>query len=76
LKDQLVIIGGHYDSWHSVPALQTMLPQRGNGGAMRILKAVGYKPKRTIRICLWSGEEQGLLGFKWICEKSFGDAQL
>lgn len=63
LKDEVVLIGAHLDSWHG-----------GTGGAdnasgcivmmeaMRVLKAVGVKPKRTIRIALWGGEEQGLYG--------------
>ncbi len=63
LADELVMIGAHLDSWHT-----------GNGAtdnaagsivmmeAMRILRAIGVQPRRTIRIALWSGEEQGLLG--------------
>jgi carboxypeptidase Q len=63
LRDQIVLVGAHLDSWHT-----------GNGAtdngdgvaavmeAMRILAAVGVQPRRTIRVALWSGEEQGLLG--------------
>jgi carboxypeptidase Q len=63
LKDQLVMLGGHLDSW---PA-GTGATDNGAGAviameAMRILKAVGVKPKRTIRIGLWGGEEQAIFG--------------
>lgn len=61
--DEVVMIGAHMDSWHA----GTGASDNGAGvavmmEAMRILKAVGAKPKRTIRIALWSGEEQGLVG--------------
>lgn len=62
-RDQIVMIGAHLDSWHAGSGandngagVATMLE------AMRILKAVGARPNRTIRIGLWTGEEQGLLG--------------
>jgi Zn-dependent M28 family amino/carboxypeptidase len=75
LKDEVVMIGAHLDSW-----------QAGSGStdnaagssvmmeAMRILKAIGVQPKRTIRIGLWSGEEQGLLGSRGYVKKTFMDA--
>ncbi|HVV53822.1 MAG TPA: M20/M25/M40 family metallo-hydrolase, partial [Mucilaginibacter sp.] len=74
LKDQLVIIGGHLDSWHAA----TGATDNGAGSAvmmeaMRILKAVGFKPKRTLRICLWSSEEQGLFGSRGYVLNHFGD---
>jgi carboxypeptidase Q len=74
LKDQLVIIGGHLDSWHAA----TGATDNGAGSAvmleaMRILKASGFKPKRTIRICLWSSEEQGLFGSRFYVLNHFGD---
>jgi len=74
LKDQLVIIGGHLDSWHGA----TGATDNGAGSAvmmeaMRILKAVGFKPKRTLRICLWSSEEQGLFGSRFYVLNHFGD---
>jgi hypothetical protein len=63
LKDEVVLIGAHLDSWHSsngatdnADGVASMME------AMRILKAAGVRPRRTIRIGLWSGEEQGLLG--------------
>jgi len=74
LKDELVMLGGHMDSWHAA----TGATDNGAGTAMameavRILKAIGVKPRRTIRIVLWSGEEQGLLGSRAYVKKHFGD---
>jgi carboxypeptidase Q len=74
LKDELVMLGGHLDSWHG----GTGAMDNGAGcivmmEVVRILKAIGVKPKRTIRIALWSGEEQGLLGSKGYVMKTFGD---
>ena len=62
-KDEVVMLGGHLDSWHG----GTGATDNGAGvaaciEAVRILKALGVKPRRTIRIALWSGEEEGLLG--------------
>ncbi|MGD9252808.1 MAG: M20/M25/M40 family metallo-hydrolase [Holophagae bacterium] len=63
LADELVIVGGHLDSWH------TGTGATDNGGscavvmeAIRLIKDSGLKPRRTIRAAFWSGEEQGLLG--------------
>ncbi len=63
LKDEIVMIGAHFDSWHG----GTGATDNGTGSsvcmeAMRILKATGLQPRRTIRIGLWGGEEQGLFG--------------
>ncbi len=63
LKDEVVMIGAHLDSWHSAPGAT----DNADGAAvvleaMRILSAIGVKPHRTIRVALWGGEEQGLLG--------------
>jgi carboxypeptidase Q len=66
--DEYVMIGAHLDSWH----MGTGATDNAAGSvvmmeAMRILKAVGVQPRRTIRIALWSGEEQGLLGSRnWV----------
>jgi carboxypeptidase Q len=73
LKDQVVMVGGHLDSWIS----GTGATDNGAGSvvameAMRILKALGVKPKRTIRIALWSGEEQGLFGSQGYVKSHFG----
>lgn len=74
LKDQLVIIGGHLDSWHGA----TGATDNAAGSAvmlevMRILKRVGFNPRRTIRIVLWSSEEQGLFGSRFYVLNHFGD---
>jgi carboxypeptidase Q len=73
LKDQVVMVGGHLDSWIS----GTGATDNGAGSvvameAVRILKALGVKPKRTIRIALWSGEEQGLFGSQGYIKSHFG----
>ncbi len=73
LKDQVVMVGGHLDSWIS----GTGATDNGAGSivameAVRILKALGVEPKRTIRIALWSGEEQGLFGSMGYVESHFG----
>ncbi|HKD37367.1 MAG TPA: M20/M25/M40 family metallo-hydrolase, partial [Pirellulales bacterium] len=75
LKDEVVMLGGHLDSWQS----GTGATDNGAGvavamEAMRILKASGVKPRRTIRIALWTGEEQGLLGSRAYVTKHFGTA--
>ena len=74
LKDQIVMIGGHLDSWHAA----TGATDNGAGSAvmleaMRILSRIGYHPKRTIRIALWSSEEQGLFGSRGYVANHFGD---
>ncbi|WP_165226985.1 M20/M25/M40 family metallo-hydrolase [Aquisphaera insulae] len=73
LKDEVVMLGGHIDSWHSA----TGTTDNGVGvattmEAMRILKALDLKPRRTIRIGLWSGEEQGLFGSRAYVAQHFG----
>lgn len=76
LRDEVVMIGGHLDSWHSSPGAT----DNADGAAvvmeaMRILKAIGAQPKRTIRMALWGGEEEGLLGSAKYVEKYLkGDA--
>lgn len=71
--DEIVMIGGHMDSWHS----GTGATDNGAGvaaamEAVRIIQALGLKPRRTIRIGLWSGEEQGLLGSEAYVTQHFG----
>lgn len=74
LKDQLVIIGAHWDSF-------SMSPGAGDNGAgcitmleaMRILKAIGVKPRRTIRLAFWGGEEVGLHGSSGYVEQFVQD---
>jgi hypothetical protein len=63
LKDEVVLLGAHFDSWHG----GTGAADNASGcivmvEAMRILNELGFKPKRTIRLALWGGEEQGLYG--------------
>jgi carboxypeptidase Q len=73
-KDEIVMVGAHFDSWHS----GTGATDNGAGSAVmmevvRILKALDLKMDRTVRIGLWSGEEQGLLGSKAYVKEHFGD---
>src|SRR2546423_9174547 len=76
LRDEVVMIGGHLDSWHTgVGATDNADGVTTVMEAMRILKAIGARPRRTIRVALWAGEEQGLLGSKaWVAEHLAGDA--
>jgi hypothetical protein len=74
LKDEVVIIGAHFDSHHSgTGATDNATGSAAMMEALRILKAVGAKPRRTIRIGLWGGEEQGLLGSRAYVKEHFGD---
>jgi Zn-dependent M28 family amino/carboxypeptidase len=73
LKAELVMLGGHLDSWHS----STGATDNAAGCAVameaaRILIAAGLKPRRTIRVALWSGEEQGLNGSREYVSQQFG----
>jgi peptidase M28-like protein len=77
LKDQIVMVGGHLDSWASA----TGATDNGAGSvvameAVRILKALDIHPRRTIRIALWSGEEEGLFGSKGYVKDHFGSYPL
>ena len=72
-KDEVVMLGGHYDSWHDA----TGATDNGIGSSMmleavRILAALHVKPRRTIRIALWSGEEEGVLGSLAYVQQHFG----
>ncbi len=74
LADEVVMLGAHLDTWHASPnasdntsGVAVMLE------AMRILRAVGAEPRRTVRIALWSGEEQGLWGSRAYVREHFGD---
>jgi hypothetical protein len=72
-KDEVVMLGAHLDSWHT----GTGATDNGAGTvvmmeAVRILKAIDVKPRRTIRIALWSGEEEGLLGSQFYVQQHFG----
>ncbi len=73
LKDEIVMLGGHMDSWHSgTGATDNAAGVSVAMEAVRIIKALDLKPKRTIRIALWSGEEQGLLGSEAYVKEHFG----
>jgi hypothetical protein len=72
LRDQVVLVGAHLDSWHTASGAT----DNADGAvavmeAMRILRALGVAPRRTIRVALWSGEEQGLLGARAYVEQHF-----
>jgi hypothetical protein len=74
LKDELVMLGGHLDSWHSSGgATDNAAGCAVAMEAARILIASGLKPRRTIRVALWSGEEQGLNGSREYVKQRFGE---
>ena len=73
-KDEIVMVGAHFDSWHT----GTGTTDNGVGSAvmievMRILSTLGLPLQRTVRLGLWSGEEQGLLGSRAYVAAHFGD---
>lgn len=71
--DEVVMLGGHLDSWHSgTGATDNAAGCSVMMEAMRILQTLGLKPRRTIRIALWTGEEQGLLGSRAYVKQHFG----
>jgi hypothetical protein len=74
LRNQIVMLGGHLDSWHTA----TGATDNGAGCAaamegVRILKSIGARPRRTIRVALWTGEEQDYFGSVGYVKKHFGD---
>jgi hypothetical protein len=73
LKDQVVMLGGHMDSWHAAEGAT----DNGAGVAVamevvRLLEKLGVQPRRTIRVALWSGEEEGLFGSRGYVKEHFG----
>lgn len=75
-KDEVIMLGGHLDSWHAATgATDNAIGCAVMMEAARILKALGVKPRRTIRVALWSGEEQGLLGSLAYVKEHFGSAE-
>src|SRR5204863_1672335 len=75
-KNELVMLGAHLDSWHG----GTGATDNGTGSsvaieAVRILKALNLHMDRTVRIALWSGEEQGLLGSQAYVKQHFADRE-
>jgi Zn-dependent M28 family amino/carboxypeptidase len=74
LKDEVVMLGGHMDSWHGgTGATDNAAGCAVAMEAARILMALNFKPRRTIRVALWSGEEQGLLGSRAYVKEHFGE---
>jgi carboxypeptidase Q len=75
IKDEIVMVGAHLDSWHTA----TGATDNADGSAtvleaLRILKTLNVRPRRTIRAALWAGEEQGLLGSRaWVAQHLAGD---
>src|SRR5689334_5977735 len=71
--DEVIMLGGHLDSWHAATgATDHAIGCSIMMEAARILKALGVKPRRTIRVALWSGEEEGLLGSQAYVKQHFG----
>jgi carboxypeptidase Q len=72
--DELVMLGAHFDSWHTgTGATDNAAGSAVMMEAMRILKAAGLKMRRTVRLALWTGEEQGLLGSRAYVAQHFAD---
>jgi hypothetical protein len=72
-RDEVVMIGAHFDSWHpGTGATDNAAGSAVMMEALRIIKATGLQPRRTIRIGLWTGEEQGLLGSRAYVREHFG----
>jgi len=72
-KDEVIMLGGHLDSWHAATgATDNAIGCAIMMEAARILKTLGVQPRRTIRVALWSGEEQGLLGSQAYVKQHFG----
>jgi hypothetical protein len=72
-KDEIVMLGGHLDSWHSATgATDNAIGCAVMMEAARLLKVLGVQPRRTIRVALWSGEEEGLLGSQAYVKQHFG----
>jgi Zn-dependent M28 family amino/carboxypeptidase len=70
---EVVMLGGHLDSWHAATgATDNAIGCSVMLEAIRILQAVGAKPRRTVRVALWTGEEQGLLGSQAYVKEHFG----
>ncbi|MGC4084563.1 MAG: M20/M25/M40 family metallo-hydrolase [Vicinamibacterales bacterium] len=70
------MLGGHLDSWHAATgATDNAIGSATMLESIRILQAIGVRPRRTIRVALWSGEEQGLLGSQAYVKEHFGTAE-
>jgi len=74
LRDEVVMLGGHFDSWHTgAGATDNAAGSVVMMEALRILKAVGAKPRRTVRLALWDAEEGGHIGSQTYVRDHFGD---
>lgn len=72
-RDEVIMLGGHLDSWHAATgATDNAIGCAVMMDVARILKAIGVRPRRTIRVALWSGEEEGLLGSQAYVKEHFG----
>ena len=72
--DEVVMLGAHFDSWHAgTGATDNAAGSAAMMEAMRILKATGLRMRRTVRLALWTGEEQGLLGSRAYVKQHFAD---
>jgi len=75
-RDEVIMLGGHLDSWHAATgATDNAIGCAVMMEAARILQVLKVKPRRTIRVALWSGEEQGLLGSQAYVKEHFGTAE-
>jgi hypothetical protein len=75
-KEEVIMLGGHLDSWHSATgATDNAIGAAVMMEAARILQSLGVKPRRTVRVALWSAEEQGLLGSQAYVKEHFGTAE-
>ena len=74
--DEIVMLGGHLDSWHAATgATDNAIGSAIMMEAARLIQALGMKPRRTVRVALWSGEEEGLLGSLAYVKQHFGTAE-
>jgi hypothetical protein len=74
--DEVVMLGGHLDSWHAATgATDNAIGSSIMMESARLIQALGLKPRRTIRVALWSGEEEGLLGSLAYVKQHFGTAE-
>jgi hypothetical protein len=74
--DEIVMLGGHLDSWHSATgATDNAIGSAIMMEAAHLIQALGLKPRRTVRVALWSGEEEGLLGSLAYVKQHFGTAE-
>ena len=74
--DEIVMLGGHLDSWHAATgATDNAIGSAIMMEAARLIQTLGLKPRRTVRVALWSGEEEGLLGSLAYVKQHFGTAE-